>query len=223
MSDGQDRTTPRRGRRPADAPAGRDALLLAGARCFADYGFEAAGVRMIASQAQAAPNLVAIHFGNKEGLWLACVDLLTETLQPRIAALDAMANDRKTPLLERLQLAIAMTATYYDRNPELRGFIARAGLEPPARSQIVAERLLKPLYEAARPLIQQGIDARIIPIEDPAIVFVILHSALGQPERIASALALLSPERPVEDMAGQLGEAMARLLLGNEPPPGTPS
>ena len=69
------------------------ALLRAATRCFADYGFEAASVRMIASRAGAAPNLVAVHFGNKEGLWLACVDLLAETFAPNIAALTAMAND----------------------------------------------------------------------------------------------------------------------------------
>ena len=32
-------------------------------------------------------------------------------------------------------------------------------MEPPPRSDIVSERLLKPLYQAACPLIQQGIDA----------------------------------------------------------------
>ena len=80
---------------------------------------------MIASRAGAAPNLVAVHFGNKEGLWLACVDLLADTLTSRIAALSALTNDHKTPVRERLQFAIAMTADYYDRNPDLRGFIAR--------------------------------------------------------------------------------------------------
>ena len=215
-SEGQDGSAPRRGRRTADAPAGRDALLRAATRCFADNGFEAASARMIASRAGAAPNLVAVHFGNKEGLWLACVDLLTETFAPNIAALTAMANDAKTPLRERLRLAIGMTAGYYDRHPDLRGFVARASVEPPPRSDIVSERLLKPLYQAACPLIQQGIDAGIIPIGDPAIVFVILNLSLGQPDRVASALALLSPGHPVDETASRMGEAMAQLLLGSD-------
>ena len=86
-----------------------------------------------------------------------------------------MAEDAKTPLRERLRLAIGMTAGYYERHPDLRGFVARASVEPPPRSDIVSERLLKPLYEGARPLIQQGIDAGIVPIRDPTIVFVILN------------------------------------------------
>ncbi len=167
---------------------------------------------MIASRAHAAPNLVAVHFGNKEGLWLACVDLLAETIAPRIEALAAMARDEKTPVRERLQLAIALTASYYDQNPDLRGFIARAALEPPPRGQIVAERLLKPLYEAARPLIEQGIAQGMIPIAEPALVFVLLNTALGQPERMAPVLAILAPERPVENLASQIGDALTGLL-----------
>ena len=216
MSERQDRTTPRRGRRTADAPAGRDALLRAATRCFADHGFEAAGVRMIASRAKAAPNLVTVHFGGKDGLWLACVDLLADTLDLRIKALEALANDGKTPVRERLQLAIAMTAAYYDQHPDLRGFIARAALEPAPRGQIVAERLLKPLYEAARPLIEQGISAGAIPFADPALVFVLLNSALGQPDRIAPVLAILAPERRAENLPIHIGKALSGLLADED-------
>ena len=164
---------------------------------------------MIASRAGAAPNLVAVHFGNKEGLWLACVDLLAETFAPNIAALTAMAEDAKTPLRERLRLAIGMTAGYYERHPDLRGFVARASVEPPPRSDIVSERLLKPLYEGARPLIQQGIDAGIVPIRDPTIVFVILNLSLG----VASALAALATFYPTDEITRRMSEALARLLL----------
>jgi len=167
---------------------------------------------MIASRAGAAPNLVAVHFGGKDGLWLACVDLLADTLDLRIKALEALANDGKTPVRERLQLAIAMTAAYYDQNPDLRGFIARAALEPAPRGQIVTERLLKPLYEAARPLIEQGIAAGAIPFSDPALVFVLLNSALGQPDRVAPVLAILAPERPVENLPIHIGRALSGLL-----------
>jgi len=167
---------------------------------------------MIASRAGAAPNLVAVHFGNKEGLWLACVDLLADTIASRMEALSTLANDRTAPVRKRLQLAIAMTADYYDQNPDLRGFIARASLEPAPRGDIVAQRLLKPLYEAGKPLIEQGIEDGAIPVSDPALVFVILHSVLGQPDRIASALAILTPDQPTTTMASRIGDALSGLL-----------
>ncbi|MGR6466168.1 TetR/AcrR family transcriptional regulator [Rhizobium sp. PAMB 3182] len=218
MTNGQDNESPRRGRRPANLPAGRSTLILAATRCFADLGFEAAGVRMIAARAGAAPNLVTIHFGNKEGLWLACVDALAENLAPKLKAVALLSEVRWSGVRERLGAAIAMTAAYYDQNPDLRGFIARGSLEPPPRGPIIADRLLKPIYEAARPLIQEGIDAGVIPIANPALVFVILNATLGQPDRMAAALGILAPELSTDDLAGTVGEAMARLLLQPEKP-----
>ncbi|MCK5933809.1 MAG: TetR family transcriptional regulator [Fulvimarina manganoxydans] len=209
----QDGDPSRRGRRAADAQGGRDALILAATRSFADHGYEAAGLRAIAAAAKVAPNLVAVHFGNKEGLWHACVEAFAQMLEPKIAALAALSEYEEMRLRGRLELAIGMTAAHYDQNPDLRGFIARGSLEPPPRGDIIAERLLRPLFEAARPLIQQGIDAKLIAITDPAVVFVILNSALSQPDRMASALAMLSPDQPNETVSARIGEALTQLLL----------
>ncbi|SMD10754.1 transcriptional regulator, TetR family [Fulvimarina manganoxydans] len=209
----QDGDPSRRGRRAADAQGGRDALILAATRSFAHHGYEAAGLRAIAAAAKVAPNLVAVHFGNKEGLWHACVEAFAQMLEPKIAALAALSEYEEMRLRGRLELAIGMTAAHYDQNPDLRGFIARGSLEPPPRGDIIAERLLRPLFEAARPLIQQGIDAKLIAITDPAVVFVILNSALSQPDRMASALARLSPDQPTETVSARIGEALTQLLL----------
>ena len=209
----QDGDPSRRGRRAADAQGGRDALILAATRSFADHGYEAAGLRALAAAAKVAPNLVAVHFGNKEGLWHACVEAFAQMLEPKIAALAALSEYEEMRLRGRLELAIGMTAAHYDQNPDLRGFIARGSLEPPPRGDIIAERLLRPLFEAARPLIQQGIDAKLIAITDPAVVFVILNSALSQPDRMASALAMLSPDQPNETVSARIGEALTQLLL----------
>ena len=113
---------------------------------------------MIAARAKTAPNLVTVHFGGKDGLWAACVESLAAELEPRMEALSKLSNDQDVPLRDRLSTAIAMTARYYEDNPDLRGFIARGGMEPAPRGPEIAERLLKPLYAAASPLIQQAID-----------------------------------------------------------------
>ena len=49
----------------------RTRLLEAGILCFAQKGFEGAGIREIAQLAQANSALVQYHFGGKEGLYLA--------------------------------------------------------------------------------------------------------------------------------------------------------
>ncbi len=209
----QENTPRRRGRRRADAPDGREALIRAATRHFADFGFEAAGLRAIAKAANVAPNLVAVHFGGKDGLWQACVDSFAQMLEGKIAALQALATDEKMSARDRLELIIRMTASFYDQSADVRGFIARGSLEPAPKGQIIAEQLLQPLYEAARPLIQQGIDETLIPIQDPALVFVMINATLGQPDRMASALAILSPDTPRDRVSERVGEALSRLLL----------
>lgn len=209
----QENTSRRRGRRRADAPDGREALIRAATRHFADFGFEAAGLRAIAKAANVAPNLVAVHFGGKDGLWQACVDSFAQMLEGKIAALQALATDEKMSARDRLELIIRMTASFYDQSADVRGFIARGSLEPAPKGQIIAEQLLQPLYEAARPLIQQGIDEAIIPIQDPALVFVMINATLGQPDRMASALAILSPHTTRDRVSERVGEALSRLLL----------
>jgi len=214
----QENTPRRRGRRRADAPDGREALIRAATRHFADYGFEAAGLRAIAKAANVAPNLVAVHFGGKDGLWQACVDSFGQMLEEKIAALQALVADEQMPTGDRLELVIRMTAVFYDQRTDVRGFIARGSLEPSPKGQIIAERLLQPFYEAARPLIQKGIDESIIPIQDPALVFVMINATLGQPDRMASALAVLSPETSTDRVSERAGEALAQLMLSRRAP-----
>ncbi len=51
----------------------RTRLIEAAILCFAEKGFEGAGIREIALQAQANSALVQYHFGGKEGLYLAAL------------------------------------------------------------------------------------------------------------------------------------------------------
>lgn len=56
----------------------RTRLIEAAILCFADKGFEGAGIREIAQQAQANSALVQYHFGGKEGLYLAALRYVFE-------------------------------------------------------------------------------------------------------------------------------------------------
>lgn len=58
---------------PHDVADTRTRLIEAGILCFAQKGFEGAGIREIAQQAQANSALVQYHFGGKEGLYLAAL------------------------------------------------------------------------------------------------------------------------------------------------------
>ncbi|SCG46525.1 TetR/AcrR family transcriptional regulator [Micromonospora coxensis] len=67
--------TPRRtGRRPGN-PDTRDAILAAARTAFADRGFDATSIRMIATAAGVDPALVHHYFGSKDQLFRATVDI----------------------------------------------------------------------------------------------------------------------------------------------------
>ena len=72
---GRERRTPRRapapGQRQVDADRSRAALLDAALEEFAAKGFAGARVRDIAQRAGVSKDLVAYHFGGKDGLYLA--------------------------------------------------------------------------------------------------------------------------------------------------------
>jgi AcrR family transcriptional regulator len=61
-------------------PSGtREALLEAALFCFAERGFEGTSLRLVAERAAKNTSLIAHHFGNKEGLYLAVFkDMLAE-------------------------------------------------------------------------------------------------------------------------------------------------
>ena len=60
---------------PASGPAER-AILRAGIELFGERGYGATSVRQIATAAGVTPPLIAYHFRSKEGLFLACMDVV---------------------------------------------------------------------------------------------------------------------------------------------------
>lgn len=105
--------------------ATRMALITAATEVFARSGFEAVGTREIAHAAGVHPALIAYHFGNKEGLYLAVFEHMAHTLEQRVgpalggiqAALDSSTAPKLTArrALQLLgQLCNAMLATLAD-------------------------------------------------------------------------------------------------------------
>ncbi|NYF20950.1 AcrR family transcriptional regulator [Xanthomonas sp. JAI131] len=194
-----------RGRPSKDQADGRQALLAAATASFARYGFERADIRTIAAAAGVSPSLVRVHFGSKAELWNACVNQLAQDVVPRLDAMATLTRHDQRPLHERLTDAILIMAAFYEANPAVRDFVARVVSERPERATVVAERLLRPSYEAGHALILAGIEAGIVKATHPALFFVLLNSMLSQPPEFPQLLARLAPEIAA-------GEARARLV-----------
>ncbi|SCG37395.1 TetR family transcriptional regulator [Micromonospora halophytica] len=97
--------TPRRtGRRPGN-PDTRDAILAAARTAFAERGFDATSIRVIAAAAGVDPALVHHYFGSKDQLFRATVDIPVDPAELLPAVL-AGAPDEVGDRLIRLFIGV---------------------------------------------------------------------------------------------------------------------
>lgn len=82
--------TPPKGRRPG-ATSSRQAILKAAQQLFADKGYDGASVRQIAEKAKVDPAMINHHFGSKEKLFTACLDV---PLDPKSHIEQALSGSR---------------------------------------------------------------------------------------------------------------------------------
>lgn len=84
--------------RRRDGARSREALLAAATELFAERGFERATVREIGERAGVDPALIARHYGNKTGLYIASLRAETAAAVPD----DLLVPGRAAGLLDRV-------------------------------------------------------------------------------------------------------------------------
>lgn len=152
-------------------PAGtREALLEAALFCFSERGFEGTSLRMVAERAGKHTSLIAHHFGNKEGLYLAAFrDML---IHKRMAHCEGPVPDpeelrgnpaRATALLREIVIRtfLGMRTAFATSDPKQMAYFRlwasaiRAPipeLEPLIRERVVPLRLqIAACIQAIRP------------------------------------------------------------------------
>ena len=207
------RARPPRGRRTKDMPGGREALLRAATRAFAEAGFAGADIRSIAAAAGVSPNLVRVHFGSKADLWDACLDAIVAGVTPTMREVSAIARNAEWSVYERLRRTILRVVAYYEAHPEAHGFVARYGLEAPERARLVTERLLRPAYETNRELFAAGMTAGILRCAHPALFFALLNTAVNQAPTFLMLVDRLAPDIAPEDVRRLMTETIIATLL----------
>jgi AcrR family transcriptional regulator len=118
---------------PNAAKAGdqtRTALLMAGIRLFGTKGFEATSTREIAAAADANIASIAYHFGGKEGLRLACAEMVGSRIQsvvgPALGAIDPKGDPVKAQAaFERVLMGVADFMLGQVEARDIAGFMVR--------------------------------------------------------------------------------------------------
>ena len=118
---------------PSTAKAGdqtRAALVMAGIRLFGTKGFEATSTREIAAAADANIASIAYHFGGKEGLRLACAEMVGSRIQsvvgPVLAAIDPKGDPAKAQeAFERVIMGVTDFMLGQVEARDIAGFMVR--------------------------------------------------------------------------------------------------
>ncbi|TCK07000.1 TetR/AcrR family transcriptional regulator [Marinobacterium mangrovicola] len=172
----------RRGRRSSQDISGREALIHAAIRAFAQRGYEGASLRMIAREAQVDVALCARLFGNKEQLWQAVIAHLAEKFESdyahRLAALESLSEQSPRQALEgfiRLYADICMAT------PAFTAFLLQESNAHSLRLEIIIEKLTRPLLLPAHGIVRKAQAAGVVAAREPELFVRMLTSALALP------------------------------------------
>lgn len=202
-----------RGRRRSDQPSGRDALLQTATQAFAQQSFEATSLRAVASAAGVSQNLVSVHFNDKAGLWAACVATLTTQMQHSLSVFTTLLGDERETLENKLEAVLDLTAQFYLQNPATNGFIMQTLSGDPARGEVLMDSLLRPVFDASRPLLEEGIAAGLVRAHSPAIVTAIIHLTLGHSDHFMQMMKVMDSKTPDTAALQNLAQTLKSLLL----------
>ena len=159
---------PGRPRQEEGSPQVRQRLVEAAIALAHERGFQAIGVRQIASAAGVTPGMIAYYFGGKRGLYEAMIDATYRSLVERMrAALERPATEGD-PIARLVDLQISTLAD----TPWLPPLLAREVLarESPLR-EFMAERLAKGPGALVPAMLRREMDAgRIRDDLDPLLL-----------------------------------------------------
>jgi TetR/AcrR family transcriptional regulator, regulator of cefoperazone and chloramphenicol sensitivity len=137
----------------------RERILRAALRVFAAEGYDGASTRALARAAGVNLPAIQYYFGNKEGLYRAVIDHISETVEDRIApvmqqigeAVSAGRTSRRRLLELLCRMMDAFVALVTDQtSPDWESralFFARAEIEPQIALDALHRRVLRQVVE----------------------------------------------------------------------------
>jgi len=199
------------------APGGhetRDRIARAALGVFAAQGYDGTTTRQIADTAGVNLGLLQYHFGAKEKLWRASVDVAFAELErglERVSAdADAISDD------ERVRRLIRNHVRFTAHHPEFVRIMHDVGKRPGPRTEWLVETHVAPLYRGIVELAKRSGRRLNLPPDLPPIHFhYILAGAVGLIFHQAEECRLLAGIDPFDEAHVEAhARAVEYLLLG---------
>ena len=147
----------------AKKPSSRDTLLSAALDAFGRHGFDSASTRDIAKAAGTPMSQITYHFGGKDGLYLACAQMIADhmgaLMGETLAAIEAelaASSDRQTAraCLSRLLSGLAIGILDPAMLPHSR-FIVREQAEPTRAFDILYSGMMGQILVALETMVSR--------------------------------------------------------------------
>lgn len=129
--------------RTGAAGEGRERILEAAIRLFAEAGYDGTSTAGVAREAGVAQPLVHHHFGSKAGLWQAAMDRAFADVQV-FSGVELSASPH-----EALAQAMEAFLQFCARRPEMARLVQREGSRPSWRLDYLVEHHLRAQYAVA--------------------------------------------------------------------------
>ena len=177
----------------------REQLLDSALVEFGAKGFDGASTRSIAQRVDAHQPQINYHFDSKEALWFAAVDHLFELLGEGLADLPLPASiDYSQELAWVFAEAIRRFVRFAASHPELNRIMVHEATEDTDRLRWMADRHVRPLYDAIRLMWRRLRDAGIAAPIDAATVHYVIVGAASLPFVNAPEARLLTGLEPTD-------------------------
>lgn len=131
----------------------RDALIHSGIKLFGDYGLKGTSTRMLSQDSGANIALISYHFGNKEGLYEACIDYIALRIQEYIKDTyinlgDIIRKDHPTPseakqVIDSIIDTMLTMFIIHDEPKAWNALISREQTNPTPAFDIIYDSIIK--------------------------------------------------------------------------------
>lgn len=157
--------------------ATQEQLLNAAGELMIERGVPDVSLSDIAAKSGLNSALVRYYFGNKAGLMVA---LLRKVLHPAMLQLEHL-SEMKLPPQDKLRIHISGIVNVYFRHPYVNRLMHQLLSDDAATfGSLIAEEFSKPVADAQKQILQEGIDAGIFRPVDPLLFYFHIVGACDQ-------------------------------------------
>lgn len=158
----------------------RQAILDAAIDTFAELGFDAASVGMIASRSGTQKALVQYHFASKDSLWKAAVDALwqqRESALPKYFNAASTAQNHRNDS-EKIRFVFKQIIRFALDHPAWVGIMFREAATPGPRLDWFIDQHLRADYQQGLDFIKNAQRLGVLPEGEPLDIILIISGAL---------------------------------------------